>query len=352
MEETKLFCSNELTELNGKEFMSVLLPRGYQDEPLCNPGVERLMLFPIVHQDLYELGNEMEQKFWLADEIDKTGDRVDFQEKLTPEQRHLMLQIFAFFASADNAVLEMLQKRVTSVITLPEAERNFSIQSHFESIHVVTYNRLIEEFVPDVKERASLFSAVKHDPVIRPKIEWLMSWATRDATLGELLAANAFFESVGFWPSFQFIFYFRKHDLLRGVCHANEKIMEDEELHVQNWSTLYRKVKNKPSDEIIYGIAQEIVDLEKSFARHALPKDMNGLSSEMMCEFIEVKTNEVCEKLGVNPLFPKASNPFSTDLQKLTGRTAQFEKQVKEYQKNLSVGDAYSLRLTSTDIDF
>lgn len=352
MADTKIPESNQVRELeDGKEYLTILLPKDWRDEPICNAGNKRLSLFPIQYHQSYLLADEMEKLFWVAGEIDKTGDRIDFNEKLTPQERHVLLLIFGFFANADNAVLEILQKRVMSVINIPEASRAFAVQCHFESIHVVTYNRLLEEFLPDLEEREKLFQSVETNPAVKPLIMWCLQWATRNATVGEMLVAAAAFE-MGFMPMFQVIFVFRKRKLLKGTGHANEKIMEDELKHVQHWAALYSEVKNKLSTDKVHAIIQEVVELLDHFSDKALPSDMDDLNAEMLKEYTEVKANDLCGLLKVPPMFPGAVNPFSTDLQTLTGRTAQFEAQVAEYQKTHSTAKIFSTKLKATDMNF
>ena len=54
-----------------------------------------------------------------AEEVDLSGDNADW-ETLSPDEKHFISHILAFFASSDGIVLENLSQRFMTEIQIPE----------------------------------------------------------------------------------------------------------------------------------------------------------------------------------------------------------------------------------------
>lgn len=101
---------------------------------------------------------------------------------------------------------------------------------------------------------------------------------------------------------------------------------------------LFREhLKNRPSDDRVYAIIRDAVEIEKEFLTDALPVKLIGMNAKHMCKYIEYVADHLLEELGLNPIY-KANNPFPfmTNIS-LEGKTNFFERRVTEYKK---FGDA------------
>src|SRR3989338_210814 len=92
-------------------------------------------------------------------------------------------------------------------------------------------------------------------------------------------------------------------------------------------------LREKLAPERIYQRVGNAVEIEKEFVVDALPVDLIGMNSKMMCRYIEFVADRLLVALGYPKLY-KAGNPFDfMELISLQGKTNFFEKRVGEYQK-------------------
>ena len=118
-----------------------------------------------------------------------------------------------------------------------------------------------------------------------------------------------------------------------GLAFSNELISRDEGLHCDFACLLYGMLQNKLSAERVHEIIADAVEIEKEFVSDALPVDLIGMNSKMMCQYIEFVADRLLVSLGYPRRF-SASNPFDfMELISLQGKTNFFEKRVAEYQK-------------------
>ncbi|MDO9355684.1 MAG: ribonucleotide-diphosphate reductase subunit beta [Solirubrobacteraceae bacterium] len=97
----------------------------------------------ISYSDLYA---RWERGHWLATEIDFTQDRIDWQEKLTPEERKAALWFFALFFHGEDEVADDLSPYVEAA-PLEEQTYFLTTQQVDESRHSVFFNRFMHEVV-------------------------------------------------------------------------------------------------------------------------------------------------------------------------------------------------------------
>jgi ribonucleoside-diphosphate reductase beta chain len=101
----------------------------------------------------------------------------------------------------------------------------------------------------------------------------------------------------------------------------------------------------------IHEIIGNAVEIEKEFVVDALPVDLIGMNSKLMCQYIEFVADRLIVALGYSKKY-RAQNPFDfMELISLQGKTNFFEKRVGEYQKAnvLSQKEDYAFSL---DADF
>src|SRR4030088_503672 len=138
-----------------------------------------------------------EASFWTAEEIDLSKDLHDWNNRLNDDERFFISHVLAFFAASDGIVNENLVERFAQEVQLPEARFFYGFQIAIENIHSELYAKLLETYIKDDKERASLFNAINEFPCIKKKAIWSMTWtADRGATFGERLVAFAAVEGI------------------------------------------------------------------------------------------------------------------------------------------------------------
>ena len=280
--------------------------------------------------------------------------------------------MLAFFAASDGIVNENLVERFMQEIQVPEARCFYGFQIMMENIHSEMYSLLIDTYIKDRDERNKLFNAIETFPAIKKKAQWALRWInSNQATYAERVIAFASVEGIFFSGSFAAIFWLKKRGLMPGLSFSNELISRDEGLHTDFACLMYRHLVNKPSQERIYEIVRDAVDIECEFLTEALPVrliglgwcwiifiiltvNIAGMNSDLMVEYIKFVADRLLVELECEKLY-RTTNPFDfMENISLEGKTNFFEKKVGEYQKAgmAMKGSCSEDAVFTTDADF
>ena len=302
-----------------------------QNEPLLAPNDNRFVMFPIEHQDIWEMYKKQVDCFWRAEEIDLSKD-VDHWNSLNPEERQFISMILAFFAASDGIVLENLALRFMSDVQVSEARAFYGFQIAMENIHSQTYSLLIDTYIKDQAEKTRLFCALEHFPCIKKKGDWAQKWiGDNRSSFATRLVAFACIEGIFFSGAFCSIFWMKKRGLMPGLTFSNELISRDEALHTEFAILLYKKLQKKVSKAKIYEIIKEAVEIEIEFICEALPCRLIGMNSTLMTQYIQFVADRLALQLGYDKIYG-VSNPFDfMEMISIESKTNFFERRVSDY---------------------
>ncbi|MBV6645494.1 MAG: ribonucleotide-diphosphate reductase subunit beta [Cyclobacteriaceae bacterium] len=302
------------------------------EEPILKENKDRFVLFPIKHDDIWQMYKKAEASFWTAEEIDLSQDLKDWTS-LNDGERHFISHVLAFFAASDGIVNENLAENFVSEVQYTEAKFFYGFQITIENIHSETYSLLIDTYVKDPTQKDHLFHAIETMDCVKKKADWALRWID-EGSFQERLVAFAAVEGIFFSGSFCSIFWLKKRGLMPGLSFSNELISRDEGLHCDFACLLYNNhVTNKLPEETIQSIIKDAVDIEKEFVTDALPVKLIGMNADLMCQYIEFVADRLLNELGCSKIFG-ATNPFDfMEMISLQGKTNFFEKRVGEYQK-------------------
>ena len=105
----------------------------------------------------------------------------------------------------------------------------------------------------------------------------------------------------------------------------------------------------------MYEIIKNAVEIEKRFVKDALPVELIGMNSDLMCQYIECVADRLVFCLGYPKIY-ESENPFDwMDLISLEGKTNFFEKKVGDYQKAgvmAGLNKNYSTKEFAKHVDF
>jgi len=302
-----------------------------QNEPLLTQDDKRFVMFPIKHNDIWEMYKKQVDCFWRAEEIDLSKDLNDWK-KLTADEKHFVSMILAFFAASDGIVLENLATRFMSDIQISEARAFYGFQIAMENIHSESYSLLIETYINDKIEKDKLFNAIDNFPCIKKKSDWAQKWIKDNRSgFATRLVAFACVEGIFFSGAFCSIFWLKKRGLLPGLTFSNELISRDEALHTEFAVLLYDKMENKLKKNKVHEIIREAVEIETEFICDALPCRLIGMNSLMMTQYIQFVADRLCVQLGYEKIYNVANSFDFMDMISLESKTNFFEKRVSEY---------------------
>ncbi|KAH8067352.1 ribonucleoside-diphosphate reductase [Aureococcus anophagefferens] len=303
-------------------------------EPMLAVNSLRFVLFPIEHDDIWQMYKQAEASFWTAEEVDLCHDVQHWDTKLNDKERHFIKHVLAFFAASDGIVNENLAQNFATEVQWPEARCFYGFQIAIENIHSEVYSLLIDTYIRDAQKKHECLTAIDTMPCVAEKAQWALRWCDPDhASFTERLLAFAAVEGIFFSGSFCAVFWLKKRGLMPGLSFSNELIARDEGLHCDFACLLYSKLRKKLSDVQVASIVGAAVDIEKSFVVSALPVELIGMNSKSMCKYIEFCADRLLLELGYSTLYG-ATNPFDwMELISLQGKTNFFEKRVGEYAK-------------------
>jgi ribonucleoside-diphosphate reductase beta chain len=320
------------------------------DEPILQENPNRFVLFPIQHHEIWKMYKQAEASFWTAEEIDLQQDLTDWENKLNDDEKHFIKHVLAFFAASDGIVNENLAENFLAEVQYTEAKFFYGFQIAIENIHSETYSLLIDTYIKDSAEKASLFNAIETLDCVKKKGNWALRWIDK-GSFAERLIAFAAVEGIFFSGSFCSIFWLKKRGLMPGLTFSNELISRDEGLHCDFACLLYNNLVNKLSQETVIEIIKDAVEYEKEFVTDAIPVRLIGMNADLMCQYIEFVADRLLVALNCPKVYETA-NPFDfMEMISLQGKTNFFEKRVAEYQKAGVMGDNET-RSFSVDEDF
>ena len=300
-------------------------------EPLLAADDNRFVMFPIKHNDIWEMYKKQVDCFWRAEEIDLSKDLTNW-ESLNGDEKHFISMILAFFAASDGIVLENLASRFMSEIRVSEARAFYGFQIAMENIHSETYSLLIETYIKNSEEKHKLFNAIENYPCIKKKSDWAQKWIHDNrSSFATRLIAFACVEGIFFSGAFCSIYWLKKRGLMPGLTFSNELISRDEALHCEFAVLLYSKLIKKMNKSRVHEIIKEAVEIETEFICQALPCRLIGMNSQMMTQYIQFVADRLCIQLGYDKIY-NVNNPFDfMELISLESKTNFFEKRNDSY---------------------
>ena len=303
-------------------------------EPMLQENMNRFVLFPIEHTEIWEMYKLHAAAFWTAEEIDLAEDAKDWK-KLNDNERHFLKHVLAFFAASDGIVNENLVTNFADEVQWAEARCFYGFQIMMENIHAETYSLLIDTYITDPIEKDHLFNALETVPSVKKKATWALKWLSRKkGTFAQRLVAFAAVEGIFFSGSFCAIFWLKKRGLMPGLTFSNELISRDEGLHCDFACLLHNQLIRGAGENIIHRIISEAVEIETEFVTSALPVELIGMNAGLMRQYIEFVADRLLVSLGASKLYD-VTNPFPwMEMISMQGKTNFFEKRVGEYQKS------------------
>ena len=294
---------------------------------------DRLAIFPIQHNDMWDMYKKSVSAFWTPEELDLSKDIDDFN-KLTENERTFIKHILAFFSSSDTIVNINLGERFLNDVQVLEAKFFYAFQMAIENIHSETYSLLIDTYFKDPVEKSQAFNAVNHMPCIKKKADWCFKWIEdENAPFSQRLLAFALVEGVFFSGAFCSIFWLKERGLMQGLSFSNELISRDEGMHVEFAVLLYSKLENKLSQAIVHRIFKEAVEVEKVFINDSIPCSMLGMNADLMCLYIEFVADRLLTQLNYEKIW-NSVNPFPfMERISIESKSNFFESRVSQYSK-------------------
>ncbi|WP_113703602.1 ribonucleotide-diphosphate reductase subunit beta [Nonomuraea lactucae] len=317
---------------------------------LLDPGMD-LTLRPMRYPGFYERYRAAIRNTWTVEEVDLHSDLADLA-RMSPQERHLINRLVAFFATGDSIVANNLVLNLYQHVNAPEARLYLSRQLFEEAVHVQFYLTLLDTYLPDHDERVKAFAAIEHIPSIRDKAEFCFRWidsvnglrrlesaGERRRFLLNLICFAACIEGLFFYGAFAYVYWFRSRGLLGGLATGTNWVFRDESMHMEFAFSVVDTVRAEEPElfddelgEQVTAMLEEAVAAELAFARDLCGDGMPGMHAEQMREYLEYVADQRLARLGLPTRYGTA-NPFAfMELQDVQELANFFERRVSAYQ--------------------
>lgn len=188
----------------------------------------------------------------------------------------------------------------------------------------------------------------KKDEFLIPFIDTLTDPAFKTGTpeadqklLRSLIVFACIMEGMFFYVGFIQILALGRQNKMMGAAEQYQYILRDESMHCNFGIDVVNQIKmenphlwTKAFRDEISALMQKAVELEYRYAEDTLPRGVLGLNAPMFKEYLRYIANRRCQQIGLDILYPGATNPFPwmSEMVDLKKEKNFFETRVTEYQ--------------------
>jgi len=303
-------------------------------------------------KNLYDV---MESNTWFASEANVGQDKHAFNT-LPAEQKEVFYKVLAQLIMNDSIQTDQLVENIKPYITDPIVGQCLTRQAWEETNHSKAYATIVEGLMNDSEaERVYYFQnedkmLMKKDKAIQEMYNSIgtIQESITDKAFMKALAANNILENNIFYSGFSAIWSMGK--TLIGSAKMISFIERDEATHVTLFKNIYRDtakelygdIKNVPADIVkdIRDLIDYMTGVEIEWTLY-VSKDLFGFTNKTVEQYIKSKSNQICDNLGIERLFPEVvdGGVLEQNLEKvytLRGsktKTNFFENKVADYSK-------------------
>lgn len=318
---------------------------------ILDPGFD-LTLRPMKYPVFYEMYKDAIKNTWTVDEVDFSRDTEHLNQKMTPAERHLINRLVAFFATGDSIVGNNLVLNLYKHVNSPEARLYLSRQLYEEALHVQFYLTLLDNYIPDHKERERAFAAIDNIPSVKTKGDFCFKWIDsinqlhsldtqedKRKFIMNLACFSSCIEGLFFFGAFAYVYFLRSKGLLDGLASGTNWVFRDESMHINFANEVINVARkedptlfNSQMADMIVSMIDEAIGCELQFAQDCLDQGVAGLTTKDMKQYLQFIADQRLEALHIAPQYG-SKNPFPfMELQDAQELTNFFERRVSAYQ--------------------
>lgn len=291
---------------------------------------------------------------WMPQEVSMSRDIAQWKDStaLTDDERLIVKRNLGFFTTADSLAANNIVLGTYRHITAPEARQYLLRQGFEEAIHTHAYQYIVESLGLDESEVFNAYQEVASikdkDDFLIPFINTLTDPAFKTGTpeadqqlLRSLIVFACIMEGLFFYVGFVQILALGRQNKMQGAAEQYQYILRDESMHCNFGIDVINTIKLENPHlwtaefrEEIKGLIQHGVELEYRYAEATMPRGVLGLNATMFKEYLRFIANRRCQQIGLDVLYPGATNPFPwmSEMIDLKKEKNFFETRVTEYQ--------------------
>jgi ribonucleoside-diphosphate reductase beta chain len=218
----------------------------------------------------YEFWKRQQQTHWMGEEVPLGADLKDWaSDRVSPQERNLLTQIFRFFTQSDIEVGDNYLKRYIPIFQPLAVQMMMAAFTNMETVHIDAYALLLKTLGMPKTE----FEAFRDYSEMRAKADYMHEFGVGTvADVARTLAMfGAFTEGMSLFASFAMLLNFPRHNKMNGMGQIVSWSVRDESLHCEGVIRLYHEwhretgaVTRSVQDDIV-DVAKTMVGLEERF---------------------------------------------------------------------------------------
>lgn len=325
-----------------------------EDKSIINCHADVNQLVPFKYKWAWEKYLAGCANHWMPQEVNMSADIALWKNPagLTADERLLVKRNLGFFSTADSLAANNIVLGTYRHITNPECRQYLLRQAFEEAIHTHAYQYIVESLGLDDGEIFNMYHEVASirdkDEFLLPFIDTLTNPHFKTGTpeadqnlLKSLIVFACIMEGMFFYVGFVQILALGRQNKMTGAAEQYQYILRDESMHLNFGVDLINQIKMENPHlwtpafrEEARGLIQKGVELEYRYAEDTMPRGILGLNAGMFKEYLRFIANRRCQQIGVDILYPGASNPFPwmAEMIDLKKEKNFFETRVTEYQ--------------------
>jgi ribonucleoside-diphosphate reductase beta chain len=257
----------------------------------------------------YEFWKRQQQTHWMGEEVPLGSDLKDWaSDRVTPNERALLTQIFRFFTQSDIEVGDNYLKRYIPIFQPLSVQMMMAAFTNMETVHIDAYALLLKTLGMPKTE----FEAFRDYSEMRAKADYMHQFGVDTvADVARTLAMfGAFTEGMSLFASFAMLLNFPRHNKMNGMGQIVSWSVRDESLHCEGviklfheWNRETGAVTKSVRDDIV-DVAKTMVKLEEGFVDLAFGLgDIEGMKPAQIHAYVRYVADWRLTQLGLSPVF-------------------------------------------------
>jgi len=259
--------------------------------------------------------------FWIPEEINLNQDIKDYRNLSEAERRAYdkTLSFLIFLDSIQSANLP----NIGEYISANEINLCLTIQAYQETIHSQSYSYMLDT-ICSPQERTDILYQWQDDVHLLKRNKFIGDlyndfYEHKDRFhLVKTMVANYILEGIYFYSGFMFFYNLGRMGKMSGSLQEIRYINRDENTHLWLFRSMILELKKEEPDlftqeyqEIYQDMIREGVRQEIAWGKYVIGDKIEGLTMQMVEDYIRYLGNLRSEGLGFETLFEGASEPES-----------------------------------------
>ncbi len=333
--------------------LEALRPVEAKDKRIILGQADVNQLAPFAYPWAWEDFQKSQDNHWTPKDVEMNPDVACYRSNpdFGEAEKHLFSSVFSQLVTFDVVAMRNLSVALLEKITAPEVQAYLVRQSYEESVHVWSYQHIIETLSLDQQDVYNRYRTVPElhlkvrmtndrlSAICDPYLD-LSKRENLHLFLMSYLFFAAIFEGLFFYNGFTPIFSLQRRGLMTATGEMLQYIMRDEAMHYQFGikvvNQIFLEQKYRPATEEVMQMFYEAESAEADYARYVMPNRLPGYSAEDHIEQFRYLANQRAKALGYPEPFKGArcTTPWLDEQINIRKEKNFFESRPIEYRQS------------------